>query len=100
MPRAYSGPMTRTPLFVFGVMLPLALSGCAVGKIVTAPIRVAGTVIETAVDATTQTRSEREEDVRRKVLKQRERTYKRCKKDAETRDERRECKRAYEADDW
>lgn len=70
----------------------LSLSGCAVGKIVTAPVRVAGTVVETAVDATTQTQSEREEDIGRKVLKK----YNRCMDDAEDERERQACRDKYE----
>ena len=46
----------------------LPLGGC-VSKIVTAPFRAAGTVVETAVDATTQTKSEKEEDRGRRSLK-------------------------------
>ena len=48
-------------------LAPLILSGC-VTKVITAPFRAAGTVVETAVDATTQSQSEKEEDLGRKVL--------------------------------
>lgn len=74
------------------------LSGCVVGKVVTAPVRVAGTVVETAVDATTQTQSEKEEDVGRKVLAERKAQRKECLKQAETNDERRYCKEQYSDD--
>ncbi len=73
------------------LLVPLALSGCAVGKIVTAPISAAGTVIETGVDATTQTRSEREEDLGRSVLEK----YEACLKMADNARERQQCRDRY-----
>jgi len=63
--------MHLTKLILTGLALT-SLSGCVVGKVVTAPIRAAGTVVETAVDATTTTQSEREEDVGRRVLAEEE----------------------------
>ncbi len=84
-------------LILFSV--PLALSGCVASKIVTAPFRAAGTVVETAVDATTQTQSEREEDVGRKVLADRKQQRDLCLDEAQTKQERRNCKDAYNRDD-
>ncbi len=74
------------------------LSGCVASKIVTAPFKAAGTVVETAVDASTQTESEREEDLGRKVLAERKRERDACLDQAETKEERKECKRAYKDD--
>ncbi len=74
------------------------LSGCVASKIVTAPFKAAGTVVETAVDASTQTESEREEDLGRKVLAERKRERDACLEQAETKEERKECKRAYKDD--
>ncbi|MEP2101535.1 MAG: DUF6726 family protein [Parasphingorhabdus sp.] len=74
------------------------LSGCVASKIVTAPFKAAGTVVETAVDASTQTESEREEDLGRKVLAERKRKRDDCLEQAETKEERKECKRAYKDD--
>ncbi len=79
-------------------LIPLVLTGC-VSKIVTAPFRAAGTVVETAVDATTQTQSEREEDLGRKVLADRKKQRELCLDEAETKQERRNCKDAYNRDD-
>ena len=79
-------------------LIPLVLTGC-VSKIVTAPFRAAGTVVETAVDATTQTQSEREEDLGRKVLADRKKQRDLCLDEAETNQERRNCKDAYNRDD-
>lgn len=79
-------------------LIPLVLTGC-VSKIVTAPFRAAGTVVETAVDATTQTQSEREEDLGRKVLADRKKQRDLCLDEAETKQERRNCKDAYNRDD-
>ena len=70
------------------VLTSLLLSGCIASKIVTAPFRVAGTVVETAVDATTQTQSEKEEDAGRHVLDKREA----CLDRANNKQERRACK--------
>ncbi len=77
------------------LMMSLTLSGCVAGKIVTAPIRAAGTVVETAVDATTQTQSEREEDIGRKVLAQ----YEDCLDRADNAEERQQCRDRYGIDD-
>tara|TARA_R110001592_G_scaffold14875_3_gene65802 strand:- start:382 stop:651 length:270 start_codon:yes stop_codon:yes gene_type:complete len=79
-------------------LIPLILSGC-VSKIVTAPFRVAGTVVETAVDATTQTQSEREEDMGRKALADRKKQRDLCLDEARNKQERRNCKDAYKDDD-
>jgi len=79
-------------------LIPLMLSGC-VSKIVTAPFRAVGTVVETAVDATTQTQSEREEDLGRKVLADRKRQRDLCLDEAQTKQERRNCEDAYRRDD-
>ena len=79
-------------------LIPLVLTGC-VSKIVTAPFRAAGTVVETAVAATTQTQSEREEDLGRKVLADRKKQRDLCLDEAETKQERRNCKDAYNRDD-
>lgn len=77
------------------VAMTLPLSACAVGKVVTAPVRAAGTVVETAVDATTQTRSEREEDLGRSVLER----YEACLKMADNKRERQQCRDRYGVDD-
>ena len=79
-------------------LIPLVLTGC-VSKIVTAPFRAVVTVVETAVDATTQTQSEREEDLGRKVLADRKKQRDLCLDEAETKQERRNCKDAYNRDD-
>jgi hypothetical protein len=79
-------------------LIPLILSAC-VSKIVTAPFRVAGTVVETAVDATTQTQSEREEDMGRKALADRKKQRDLCLDEARNKQERRNCKDAYKDDD-
>ena len=80
-------------------LIPLILSSCVASKIVTAPFRVAGTVVETAVDATTQTQSEKEEDLGRKVLAERKEQRDLCLDEAQNRQERRNCKEAYDRDD-
>ncbi|VWX59967.1 DUF6726 family protein [Sphingorhabdus sp. 109] len=79
-------------------LVALLLSGC-VSKIVTAPFRAAGTVVETAVDATTQTQSEREEDLGRKALADRKKQRDLCLDEARNKQERRNCKDAYKDDD-
>ncbi|MEH6660341.1 MAG: DUF6726 family protein [Parasphingorhabdus sp.] len=79
-------------------LVPMLLSGC-VSKIVTAPFRAAGTVVETAVDATTQTQSEREEDLGRKALADRKKQRDLCLDEARNKQERRNCKDAYKDDD-
>ena len=79
-----------------GVMLvSFLLSGCVAGKIITAPVRAAGTVVETAVDATTQTQSEREEDEGRRVLAERKQAREDCLDAAENKQERKACKQQY-----
>tara|TARA_R110000824_G_scaffold103449_4_gene245812 strand:- start:137 stop:406 length:270 start_codon:yes stop_codon:yes gene_type:complete len=80
------------------VLIPLILSGC-VSKIITAPFRAAGTVVETAVDATTQTQSEKEEDLGRKMLAERKEQRDLCLDEAQNKQERRNCKDAYNRDD-
>ncbi len=85
-------------LILPGTILPVLLSGCVAGKIITAPVRAAGTVVETAVDATTQTRSEKEEDVGRRVLAERKKERKACLDAAENKQERRDCKQRYSDD--
>lgn len=89
--------MRLTSVLISALALTL-VSGCVASKIVTAPFKAAGTVVETAVDATTQTQSEREEDLGRKVLAERKRERDACLDQAETKEERNECKRAYKAD--
>lgn len=84
--------------WIAALMVIFVLSGCTVGKIVTAPIRAAGTVVETAVDATTQTQSEKEEDIGREVLAERKRQRDACLDQAETKDQRRACKDRYSDD--
>jgi hypothetical protein len=81
------------------VLVPALLSGCVASKIVTAPFRAAGTVVETAVDATTQTQSEREEDLGRQVLAERKKQRDLCLDEAQNKQERRNCKDAYKRDD-
>jgi len=77
------------------VAIPMVLSGCVASKIITAPFKAAGTVVETAVDATTQTQSEKEEDAGRKLLAK----YDACMDDAENREERQACRDRYDIDD-
>lgn len=79
-------------------LIPALMSGCVASKIVTAPFRAAGTVVETAVDATTQTQSEREEDLGRKVLAERKQQRDLCLDEAQNKQERRNCKDAYKRD--
>jgi hypothetical protein len=87
-------------MLAIGVMtIPMMLSGCIASKIITAPIRAAGTVVETAVDATTQTQSEKEEDVGRRVLAERKQHLKACLDEAEIKAERRDCNARYDRDD-
>ena len=90
--------MRALPILIL-ISMPLALSSCVASKIVTAPFRAAGTIVETAVDATTQTQSEKEEDVGRKVLADRKRQRDLCLDEAQNKQERRNCKEAYERDD-
>lgn len=74
------------------------LTGCVAGKIITAPVRAAGTVVETAVDATTQTQSEKEEDVGRRVLAERKRERDTCLDAAQDKKERKACQDEYHDD--
>ncbi|MEW4468849.1 DUF6726 family protein [Parasphingorhabdus sp. JC815] len=69
------------------------LGGCVASKVVTAPFRVAGTAVETAVDATTQSQSEKEEDLGRRILAERKQERKACLKRAENKAERKQCKK-------
>ncbi len=84
------------------VLIPLlaltTLSGCVASKIVTAPFKAAGTVVETAVDATTQSQSEKEEDIGRRVLAERKAEREACLDRAESKEERKQCKDAYKDD--
>ena len=79
-------------------LAPLILSAC-ITKVITAPFRAAGTVVETAVDATTQSQSEKEEDLGRKVLAERKKQRDLCLEEAQSKEERRNCKEAYDRDD-
>ncbi|QJB70078.1 DUF6726 family protein [Parasphingorhabdus halotolerans] len=78
--------------------IPVMLSGCVASKIISAPFKAAGTVVETAVDATTQSQSEKEEDVGRKVLAERKAQRKLCLDDARNKQERKDCKERYSDD--
>ena len=53
-------------------------------------------MVETAVDATTQSQSEKEEDLGRKVLADRKKQRDLCLDEARNKQERRNCKEAYE----
>lgn len=88
----------RIVTLVSTALVPLLLSGCVASKIVTAPFKAAGTVVETAVDATTQTQSEKEEDAGRKVLAERKKQREQCLDQAQDREERRYCKERYSDD--
>lgn len=88
----------RRLALVSATLLPIMLSACVASKIITAPIRAAGTVVETAVDATTQTQSEKEEDVGRKVLAERKAQRKECLDSANNKQERKACKERYSDD--
>lgn len=89
--------MRMSPI-LSAVLISLISSGC-VSKIVTAPFRAAGTVVETAVDATTQTQAEKEEDLGRKMLADRKKQRNLCLDEARNKQERRNCKDAYKDDD-
>jgi hypothetical protein len=80
------------------VLAPLLLSGCVASNIITAPFRAVGTVVETAVDATTQTQSEKEEDAGRKVLAERKAEREACLDRAEDKFERKVCKSHFSDD--
>ena len=90
--------MRIVPLIAAAACICL-LPGCIASKVISAPFKAVGTVVETAVDATTQTRSEREEDVGRRVLANRKQQFKQCEQEAQTKKERRNCKEAYESAD-
>lgn len=83
---------------LFAAFIPLILSGCVASQIITAPFRAAGTVVETAVDATTQTQSEKEEDLGRKVLAERKAGLEACLDRAEDKFERNVCKSHFRDD--
>lgn len=89
--------MRLTSVLISALALTM-VSGCVASKIVTAPFKAAGTVVETAVDASTQTQSEREEDLGRQVLAERKRERDACLKQAQDKAERKQCKKAYEDD--
>ncbi len=89
--------MRLTSVLISALALTM-VSGCVASKIVTAPFKAAGTVVETAVDASTQTQSEREEDLGRQVLAERKRERDACLKRAQDKAERKQCKKAYEDD--
>ena len=86
----------RTSAIITATIVSISVSGCVASKIVTAPFKAAGTVVETAVDATTQTQSEKEEDVGRRVLAERKQQREACLDRAETKAERKQCKREYD----
>lgn len=88
----------RLPSLILATCALTALSGCVASKIITAPFKAAGTVVETAVDASTQTQSEREEDLGRQVLAERKRERDACLKQAEDKAERKQCEKAYKDD--
>ena len=88
----------RIVTLVSTAAFPLLLTGCVASKIVTAPFKAAGTVVETAVDATTQTQSEKEEDAGRKVLAERKKQREQCLDQAQDKEERRYCKERYSDD--
>jgi hypothetical protein len=54
----------------------LLLGGCVVAKVAVLPVKAAGQVIETTVDATTQTRQEADEDRGKAMRKEEERRRK------------------------
>jgi len=89
----------RTYALLFVAFVPILLSGCVASSIITAPFKVAGTVVETAVDATTQTQSEKEEDLGRKVLAERKKQRDLCLDEAQNKQERRNCEDAYDRND-
>jgi len=87
--------MSRLSIFILPAIC-ISLGGCAASKIVTAPVKVAGSVVGTAVDATTTTQSEREQDVGKKALKRRKEERKACLKDARSKADKKYCKAQYE----
>jgi uncharacterized spore protein YtfJ len=64
------------------IPLLLMLSGCVVAKVAVLPVKAAGQVIETTVDATTQTRQEADED-RGKAIREEEKRAREQKGNAE-----------------
>ena len=90
--------MRTIPISVL-IALPIVLSGCVASNVINAPFRAVGTVVETAVDATTQTQSEKEEDLGRKVLADLKKQRELCLDEAQNKQERRNCKAAYKDDD-
>ncbi|MBB6227109.1 DUF6726 family protein [Polymorphobacter multimanifer] len=81
------------------VFLALLLTGCVstAAKIVTAPVRIVGAGINTAVDATTTTQREADEDRGRAIRKQEERDRKAVKKaEKERRKAEREATRRFD----
>ncbi|MFK7841092.1 MAG: DUF6726 family protein [Sphingorhabdus sp.] len=80
------------------VLSSLILSGCVASTIISAPFKAAGTVVETAVDATTQSQSEKEEDIGRRVLAERKAERKACLDRADNKQERKACKKQYKDD--
>lgn len=89
--------MRSMPILVTTLAFTM-LSGCVASKIITAPFKAAGTVVETAVDASTQTQSEKEEDIGRRVLAERKRERDACLEQAEDKAERKQCEKAYKDD--
>ncbi|MEO9598963.1 DUF6726 family protein [Parasphingorhabdus sp.] len=79
-------------------LVPLLLSGCVASKIISAPFKAAGTVVESAVDAATQTQSEKEEDLGRRVLEERKAQREACLDRADNKQERDACKEQYSDD--
>lgn len=87
----------RSSSIVFTTLALTLLNGCIASKIVTAPFKIAGTAVETAVDASTQSQSEKEEDLGRRVLAERKQEQKACLERAESKADREQCKQTYEA---
>ena len=77
--------MNKTVSIAATMGASLFASGCT--SVVTAPFRAAGTVVETAVDATTQTQQEADEDRGkrlRKAEKNEKKLRKKCAKDPDS----------------
>ena len=88
----------RPSSIFFSALAFTLLNGCVASKIVKAPFKIAGTAVETAVDATTQSQSEKEEELGRRVLAERKREREACLDRAEDKAERKRCKKAYSDD--
>jgi hypothetical protein len=58
------------------LLLSPLLCGCVVAKVAVLPVKAAGQVIETTVDATTQTQQEADEDRGKAMRKEEERRKK------------------------